>query len=82
MAAPVSTLTRRELRAFPRNVADVVLKLMKDHGVRARMLDGTHVFLYGPDDSTIKVSRSRKPEVSVKIMNNWRDTFPNDVRTN
>jgi hypothetical protein len=58
---------RRTLRAFPREVADTVLHLVREHDVRALMLDGAHVLLRSPDD-TLKVSRCRKGPDSVKFM--------------
>jgi len=58
---------RKTLKAFPREVADTVLHLVKDHEVRALMLDGAHVMLLSTED-TLKVSRSRKAPESVDYM--------------
>jgi len=58
---------RKTLKAFPREVADVVLHLVKDHEVRALMIDGAHVMLLGAEE-TLKVSRSRKAPDSVAYM--------------
>lgn len=64
-------ITRKDLLAFPRPVQDVVMHLVKEHGVRFRMLDGRHVFLYGPDGSTRKAGSQRKADDSVKNLKNW-----------
>lgn len=64
-------ITRRELIAFPRPVQDAVMHLVNDHDVRYRMTDGAHVLLYGPDGSSHKAGRSRKPEASVKHLTKW-----------
>jgi hypothetical protein len=58
---------RKTLKKFPREVADTVLHLVKDHEVRALMLDGSHVLLRATED-TLKVSQSRKAPESVTYM--------------
>jgi hypothetical protein len=60
---------RKTLKAFPREVADIVLHLVKEHHVKALMLDGAHVLLRRTDDAnTLKVSRSRPARDSIRYM--------------
>lgn len=63
-------LTRSDLKAFPNEVADAVLALVNNHGVRFRQTDGRHILLYPPDGVTrpFKVSASRRSEASINFI--------------
>jgi hypothetical protein len=68
MAVRGREASRRTMKVFPREVTDAVLEALKVPGIRAKMLDGGHVFLYGPNGSTLKVSRSRPAKDSVNYV--------------
>lgn len=65
------TISRRDLRAFSRPVADLIIHLVNDHDVRHRMTDGGHVLLYGPNRTSRKISRSRKEQDSITHLTKW-----------
>lgn len=70
----VQTLTPKDLRGWPDTVTTALLNLVTRRGVRAKVLDGNHVFLYAPDgEGTIKVSRSRKTEDTLKFLGKFCD---------
>lgn len=82
-----------DLRAFPRDVARVIVDAARDHGVQVRVLDGSHVRLYNGnrDILPLKVSAQRPAELSLKFLLPWlTDNVPSwadadvsaaDVRT-
>jgi len=55
-----------QLKTFDRRVTRFITDLANDYGVRVRVLDGSHVILYGLDgEGSLKVSASRQAEQSL-----------------
>lgn len=71
---PTQALTPKDLKGWPDNVSTALLNMVNRRGVRARVKDGGHVLLYAPDgEGTLKVSRSRKPEDTMKYLGKFCD---------
>lgn len=67
--ARIQTLTPKDLKGWPDNVATALLNLATRRNVRAKMLDGNHVWLQAPDgEGTLKVSRARPAEDTLKYL--------------
>lgn len=68
-----SGLSRKELSVFPRQVADVVLRAVNEHGVTYRMLDGGHLRLFTGDrrQRPIKVSAKRPTQATMRRLIPW-----------
>lgn len=67
--ARIQTLTPKDLRGWPDNIATALLNLATRRNVRAKMLDGNHVWLQAPDgEGTLKVSRARPAEDTIKYL--------------
>jgi hypothetical protein len=66
----VKALRSKDLRAFHKSVADVILDLANKQGVKTRMPDGRHVFLYPPDGTSrpFKVSASRPALATLRFI--------------
>lgn len=72
-----TTLTRRELRAYPNKVADLILHIVNDCVVRWRDIDGGHLLLYPPDGVSrpFKVSASRRSEQTLLFLNKFIEDY-------
>lgn len=54
----MNAISRRELRAFDREIADIIVEAVNKHGVHHRMLDGRHCRLYCGDRDIIPIKIS------------------------
>lgn len=74
--APVrlQTLTPKDLKGWPDTVTTALLNLTTRRGVRAKVLDGNHIWLNAPDgEGTLKVSKARKAEDTLKFLGKFCD---------
>lgn len=76
MATLETYLDRKDLTKWDKSVADLMLHLVNDLGVRYRAQDANHIFLYGPNGATrpFKVSASRPGPVQLKYLNDFAGT--------
>ena len=61
---------RKHLKAFPASVTDMVMSLVNECGVKCKLVDGGHLFLYPPDGKSrpFKIAASRPGPVQVKYL--------------
>jgi hypothetical protein len=61
------TLTRDEVKKYPRAVGDLLMTLVNDCSIRCRVIDGGHLLLYPPDGQSrpFKVSSTRSEKATL-----------------
>lgn len=85
-AGAEQVLKHGQMKKFKREVRDVILTLVNEHGVEYRLQkDGQHIFLYSGarGERPFKVAASRPPGVQMRYLVPWiREHFPQiDIET-
>jgi hypothetical protein len=63
-------LAVKDIKAFDKEIKDLLLEIVNEHGVRYRMIDSQHIALYPPDGTSrpFKVSASRQTVQNRQIL--------------
>ena len=68
-----NVITRQDLKVFPKEVADVVMKLVNQFGVRYKMPDGNHLWLMAEDTKVrpYKLAAKRPAQPTMLYLARW-----------
>lgn len=66
-------LTRKDLRKYPKEVADAVLEAVNERGVHYRLIDGSHMRLYNGKrgEPPFQLAASREAKYTLQYLRSW-----------